>query len=152
MPGAGSESERRISAHEALQTACAAIEEALATDRYADPVAWGGGVERTATTLRAALERHRERSEAPGGTLDEMVRLKPSLASRVAEQRLEHDDLLLKADALGTRLEEQLALARVAVDQIALEGSILVQSVRLHTMRGSDLIYEAYFQDEGGEA
>ena len=127
------------------------MEARLAADRYAEPIAWGSQIQTAVAALQDAIFEHSERAEAPGGTLNEMVRIKPALTRRVEEQREEHADALKKAEALAGRLEEQLSFQQLAVDQLALEGTILLYSVRLHVMRGGDLLYDAYFQDEGGE-
>ncbi len=39
----------------------------------------------------------------------------------------------------------------LAVDLLRLAGAVLNEGVRLHLYRATNLVYEAFFQEEGGE-
>ena len=102
--GAGEPGDRpRVSGYDQLRTAREAVEEALLSPT-GDTVRWQATMTTGLRTLEGAFRRHREVSEAPGGTLDEAVKRLPELARAARGQRLEHGDILEQIDALTAML------------------------------------------------
>jgi hypothetical protein len=141
-----------VSEEELLRSSREAVDAALITAVAADPVRWGTHLHAALGDLRQAFERHSSAAEAADGTLDEVLKQRPALAHAVRRQRREHVELF--ADIAALRDELVNALARKTVDPEALRWRVgaLQDAVRRHMARGSDLLYEAFYQDDGGEA
>lgn len=75
---------------------------------------------------------------------------KPGLMA--ARKRLEHEhaDMLHRAAEIEFEAERQLAAQDFNVELLRLEARVL-HDILLHMARTDSLIYEAYFQLEGGE-
>ena len=137
----------RISAYEALNTGFAALETVLGSAEGPD---WARDALQGLMLLEQGLTRHCEVSEEPGGSLDQIVALKPSLVHATMELRGEHASLRTET----RRLREGLtALSPDALDENNATRRALNElsaAVREHMERGADLLYNAYFQEEGG--
>ena len=144
--------DERVSLHEGLEQARDALEAALSRPAEgAGDLRWGLRLQQALGTLADALEDHRDRAEREGGFLDEIVAEKPALKAEADRLRDDHADLLHRAIRFRARLDEQLAFRRVAVGIAGLEANALFYLVSLHIARARDVVYEAYFQEEGGE-
>jgi Ala-tRNA(Pro) deacylase len=106
---------------------------------------WREGLARALERLLQALAMHVEKTEAPGGLLDEIVEQAPRLAREVDLLREEH---------VALREECLRVLARVRdfeVDaSIRPMGHGLLRRFDVHRHRGADLVYEAFEVDIGG--
>ena len=137
-----------VSGKDRLRVAREAVEDALlvpAADRT-----WLATMTSAVDTLCAAFCRHRDVSEAPGGPLDQAVRRRPELARAATRQRHEHEQILDDIDSVIAALAATEASAADPEDLRWRVGR-LQESVRRHMAKGSDLLYEAFVRDEGGE-
>lgn len=141
----------RIQAHDAMERGAELLDRVLAEDGAEDPIAWGHRMRHAARMLFEAVKQHRDATEAPGGALEALAALKPALVRQLERQRREHHELLVKAEELENEVREELAFDRLDVDTHRLAAVILRESLRLHIYRATNLLYEAYFQEEGGE-
>lgn len=141
----------RIQAHDAMQRSAELMDRVLADDSSADPIAWGHRLRHAARMLFDSVKQHRDATEAEGGALAALAALKPALVRQLERQRREHHELLVKAEELENEIREELAFDRLDVDTHRLAAHILRESLRLHIYRATNLLYEAYFQEEGGE-
>jgi len=142
---------QRFSGYEALRHARQAMDDAIIAPAIGDPLAWGRGLHDALAELADILRRHREASERPGGTLEEMAHLEPRLVPRLDRSRAEHQPLIERADALQETVAAQMAAGKVDVNHLRQEAGRLQSDVRHHMAVGVDLMYEAYERDMGGE-
>ena len=149
--GAGEPGDRpRVSGYDQLRTAREAVEEALLSPT-GDTVTWQATMTTGLRTLEGAFRRHREVSEAPGGTLDEAVKRLPELARAARGQRLEHGDILEEIDALLAKLAGKEDTGPADPEAIRWHVGRLQESIRRHLAKGGDFLYEAFVREEGGE-
>ena len=141
----------RFSGYEALRHARQAMDDAIIAPASGDPIEWGRGLHDALAELADILRRHREASERPGGTLEEMAQLEPRLVPRLERSQSEHVPLIERADGLREAVAAQVAAGRVDVDHLRQEAGRLQSDVRHHMAVGVDLMYEAYERDMGGE-
>ena len=141
----------RIQAHDAMERSGEILDRVLADDPAGDPIAWGHRLRHAARMFFEAVKQHRDATESPDGALDALATLKPALVRQLERQRREHNELLVKAEELEHEVREELAFDRLDVDTHRLAAGILRDSLRLHIYRATNLLYEAYFQEEGGE-
>ena len=139
----------RVSGHDALREARQGLDDALTAP--ADSTNWGESVLACLTLLRDVLGRHERASEAPGGTLDQAVAERPSLAHRARTLRLEHPMLIGDARAIMADLRAAIAVANVDAERIRWKAGALQDAVRRHMAQGTDLLYEAFHREDGGE-
>ena len=95
--------------------------------------------------LRQALLDHVEEVEADDGLLNEMLDQAPRLANRIESVRNEHPDLC-------RRVDQAILDVRGDADVIDLRAEVLdtLSAIARHRQRGSDLVYEGYHIDIGG--
>lgn len=141
----------RIQAQDSMDRSAALLDRVLADEPPADAVAWGHRLRHASRMFFEAVKQHRDATEAPGGALEAVATIKPALTRQIERQRREHDELLMKAEELEHEVREELAFDRLDVDTHRLAAVILRESLRLHIYRATNLLYEAYFQEEGGE-
>lgn len=141
----------QIQGHDALTRSAELMDSVLESDPEPDPVAWGHQLRHATRLYFEAVKQHRDATEAEGGALDALALIKPALMRQLDRQRREHHELLLKAEELEDEVREQLAFARLDTDTARIAALVLRESLRLHMYRATNLLYEAYFQEEGGE-
>ena len=139
----------RVRAHRAeLGESMAAIEHALATEEVPREV-WRRRLRAALTELAGDLREHVELTEAPDGLYAGLRADAPRLAAGVELQLADHVEMLEEVDRVlaerdvGLDGEEALEEHRVAV-------RALLELLRRHRRRGSDLIHQAYGVDIGG--
>lgn len=95
--------------------------------------------------LRQALLDHVEEVEAADGLLNEMLSQAPRLANKIESVRDEHPEL-------SRRLDQAILDVRGDSDVIDLRANVLdtLTAIARHRQRGSDLVYEGYSVDIGG--
>ncbi len=147
---AGTNSESRISEYEALQTALRNLGEALAAPD-SEAQSWAAQLQVCIRAAVSAFERHRDSAEAPNGNLARAAEVKPSLARWVERLKEEHLEIIRKGQRFDGLISELLRFENIPKDRFRLEGGMLRDSILLHMMLGAQLLYEMYFQEEGGE-
>lgn len=140
----------RLSEHEALKRARERMDDAIIAPAAGDPAAWAGGLRDALDELAAVLRQHRERAEAPGGSLDDMAAMAPHLLFRIDRARSEHPTLIGRADDLREDADGQIATGRVDAARLRSEAGRLQTDVRHHMAAGIDLIFEVYDREMGG--
>jgi hypothetical protein len=135
----------------AMRSACDRLDAAIADTDPQDEHAWAERVQKAARTVFIAIERHREITEGPDGTLADMSQQKPALVNQVERQHREHLEMLQRAKEIDTEVERQIAFQEFNLELLRLEASVLRDTLRLHIYRADALLYEAYFREEGGE-
>ena len=95
--------------------------------------------------LRAALLDHIAEVEADDGLLEEMMAQAPRLANQIGVVRDEHPDLCRQVDQI-------ILDVRGSEDVIDLRSGVLdaLTAIARHRQRGSDLVYDGYNIDIGG--
>lgn len=131
---------------EGVLTALSGIVAAPATDRP-------GWVREARSVARAAFEAfrgHAAESEAEGGFLPEVTGRKPGLMATRERLAHEHTDMLHRAEEIETEAGRQLAFDDYNVELLRLQLCILRDILQLHILRSDDVLFEAFFRDEGG--
>jgi len=132
-----------------LRESMSAVETALAAPATAGQARWVQRVQGALMELAGDFREHIDITEGPEGLYREVVRTSPRLSDAVASLTREHqlinahvDDLLARVTAPDVTRD----VARVRDLATALLGRLV-----RHRQRGSDLVYEAYEVDIGGE-
>jgi ATP phosphoribosyltransferase regulatory subunit HisZ len=139
-PSFGAAQERR----EVTRDALARLEDELAGPS-ASPT-WRTEVTSALAELRAAFAAHIDAVEADDGFLADILEEAPRLTAAVNQLEREHVHIPSQIDAL---------LAALATDDpraIREDALALMQAVVRHRQAGSDLVYEAYATDIGGQS
>jgi hypothetical protein len=131
-----------------LRESISALERALAAPAPGRPGGWAQQVRVALAELSADFREHIEITEGPSGLYHGLLGTAPRLSNAVARLAREHAQICGLIDDL---------LARVSgpdigdVDAVRDLGMALLASLVRHRQRGSDLVYEAYAVDIGGE-
>lgn len=131
-----------------LRESIGALEDALAAPATADRVRWAQRVQAALVEVSGDFRTHVDVTEGPKGLYRELLRTSPRLAGAV--DGLTRDHVLI-----GGQIDT--LLARVAdpgvadVDGVRGSGTALLGRLVRHRQRGSDLVFEAYEFDIGGE-
>jgi hypothetical protein len=109
-------------------------------------------VNAAAEELSADFQEHVAITEGPDGLYSELARTAPRLSGSVAALSSEHAsiarllaDLLARVDTSGTEPDAE------DVERVRALGTALLGRLVRHRQRGSDLVYQAYAVDIGGE-
>jgi hypothetical protein len=126
-----------------------AVEQALAAPAPARESAWAERVHVALIELAADFREHINVTEGRTGLYGDLLATAPRLHAAVA--RLIHEHALIK-DQIGD-LVAAAGAAGVAenVDRIREQATALLARLLRHRQHGSDLIFEAYHADIGGE-
>ena len=131
-----------------LRTSMTALEKALATAAPGRLDAWAQRVNVALAELSADFGEHIDITEGPGGLYQGLLTTAPRLSNAVVRLTHEHaqissliEDLLRRAG--GPDVTD--------VDHIRDRGVQLLGKLAHHRQRGSDLVFEAYSVDIGGE-
>lgn len=132
-----------------LRESMNALEHALAAPARADPGQWAERVHVALVELTADLREHIDVTEGEDGLYRDVLATAPRLSEAVTRLTREHGQLAaqvenLLAHARSTRSVEDVNRARDL-------GTALLGTLVRHRQRGSDLVYEAYEVDVGGE-
>lgn len=132
-----------------LRESMSALEDALAAAATADGSRWAHRVEAALVEMSGDFRAHIEITEGDQGLYLELLRSSPRLAGAVDD--LTRDHLLIggQIDKLLTRVTGQDD--SVDVDGFRSTGTALLGRLVRHRQRGSDLVFEAYEFDIGGE-
>ena len=140
----------RLRGHDALHHARERMDAAIVASAE-DAMAWAGGLHDALDELADVLHRHREASERPGGSLDEIERMEPRLSARVERSRSEHQPLIDRTETLRDTVAHQMEGGRVEVNRLRGVAGRLESDFRDHIAAGIELTYEAFERDMGGE-
>ena len=112
----------------------------------AEPETWPDHLRAMLRPLQEAFAAHRAVTEGDDGLYAEVVFDAPRLAGAV-------DGLVAEHDAIGSAMERLAADASVGADADVLRRDALevLDELAQHRQRDSDLVYEAYATDIGGE-
>lgn len=116
-----------------------------------DAMGWAGGLHDALDELADVLRRHRDASERPGGSLDEMQKMEPRLSGRIEQSRSEHQPLIDRAEELRDTVARQMEEGKVEVNHLRGVAGRLESDFRHHIAAGIELTYEAFERDMGGE-
>jgi hypothetical protein len=102
-----------------------------------------------ALDLQRCLAMHIEATEGPDGFHSEMLATAPRLAHDVRILVREHSQLAAMLSDIVSRSGQQATAGNI--DAIQRIGTSLFPTITRHLQHGSDLVYEAYESDLGGE-
>lgn len=132
-----------------LRESMSALEDALAAPASAGQSRWTQRIEAALVEVSGDFRAHIDLTEGPNGLYRELLRTSPRLAGAVDD--LTRDHLLIggQLDKLLTRVAGPGVIADV--DGVRGSGTALLGRLVRHRQRGSDLVFEAYEFDIGGE-
>jgi hypothetical protein len=134
-----------------MRGAMGRLEEAVAAPLRSDPGPWLGRVVAETAVLRDYFAEHLAGTEGPDGYYAGLLAEAPRLAGRI--RRLEHEHRRITAAfEKVSALEARAVRHRSAVDSLRKEVIELLALFARHRQHGSDLLWEAYGFDVGGEA
>lgn len=126
-----------------------AVEQALAAPTPGREAYWAERVHVALVELAADFRVHVDITEGPSGLYGELVATAPRLAGKVA--RLTRAHVLIQE-----RVDDALARAGAPdvtehVDELRAHATAMLAELLRHRQYGSDLVFEAYAVDIGGE-
>lgn len=132
-----------------LRESMSALEDALAAPATADRLRWAQRVQAALAEVSGDFRAHIDITEGHRGLYREVLTSSPRLTGAVGG--LTRDHVLI-----GGQLEELLTRVTAPdgtadVDGVRTSGTALLGGLVRHRQRGSDLVYEAYAIDIGGE-
>lgn len=132
-----------------LREAMGELENAIAAPAVDNLAEWTDGVRTALAQLREDFATHLAVTEGPGGLHEELVVVAPRLVHAVDRLTLEHATI---GDAIGTVSDRLDAVTEEAdADGVRDEATDLLVRLARHRQRGSDLLWQAYSSDVGGE-
>ena len=132
-----------------LRESISALEDALAAPAAGDRVRWAQRVHVAVVELAGDLREHVDLTEGPDGLYREVLTTTPRLSGAVDALTREHVLIRGQVDSLLARVEASDVVADV--DRVRDLGTALLGRLVRHRQRGSDLVFEAYEFDIGGE-
>lgn len=134
-----------------------ALEQALAAPVPGGPMAWVQKVSAALLGLSGDFRDHVELTEGPAGLYGRVIRSSPRLAHQVEKLTQDHatltelmsDLLTLVGKAAGSFARGDSMLDDL--DEVRERGTTLIAALVRHRQRGSDLMYEGYTLDIGGQ-
>jgi len=132
-----------------LRESMSALEDALAAPAVGDRARWAERVHVAAVELAGDFRQHVDITEAPDGLHREILTASPRLSGAVTTLTREHVLIRGQVDSLLARVGPSDVLSDV--DRVRDLGTALLGRLVRHRQRGSDLVYEAYEFDIGGE-
>jgi hypothetical protein len=126
-----------------------ALEQALAAPAPGRAGRWAERVYVALVELDGDFREHVGITEGDGGLYQDLLATAPRLAGQVARLTREHS-------TIKEHLDEALAIAgdpnvSEQVEQVREHATALITRLVHHRQRGSDLVFEAYAVDVGGE-
>ncbi len=132
-----------------LRESMDALEQSLAAPAPGRAAAWTERVQAALVELSADLRIHVEVTEGPDGLHHAVVATAPRLSTVVARLGREHGELVACVDELLEHLGRGADGDGVAAARE--RGTALLGQLVRHRQRSSDLVFEAYQADIGGE-
>ncbi len=127
----------------AIRDSLSELEDRLAA--AAASAGWRNDVISGYRQLREAFLAHVAEVEGNDGILADLIETAPRVANMVALLEREHVTITERMDDLLERIPS------ISPDEIREQSLELMRSLVLHRQRGSDLVYEAYATDLGGQ-
>jgi hypothetical protein len=133
------------------------LEQALAAPVPSGPIQWVQNVSAALLELSGDFRDHVELTEGPSGLYARVNRTSPRLSHQVLRLTQDHktltelisDLLTLVGKAAGSFARGDSM--RADVDEVRDRGTALIAALVRHRQRGSDLMYEGYTVDIGGQ-
>lgn len=139
----------RRAQHDALRELRLAMDDAI-TSPSLDETAWVSELTALLSRLERIFARHVHETEAPDGSLEEILHLKPHLSSRVRRVKEEHVALRASIAGLHQAMQQcRTSPLAINVETLRCEAGHLADAIRMHQARGVDLVYEAHYRVEG---
>jgi hypothetical protein len=132
-----------------LRESMSAVETALAAPATAGQARWVQRVHVALMELAGDFREHVDITEGPEGLYREVVRTSPRLSDAVASLTHEHQLISAHVDDLLARMTTPDVTRDV--DRVRDLATALLGRLVRHRQRGSDLVFEAYEVDIGGE-
>jgi hypothetical protein len=135
-----------------LRTTIRELTRALEAPAVGRESAWMERVVPRLEALQSDIDEHIERTEAEDGLYDEIRTAQPRLSNQVRRLIADHEvlrDRIAACHALATHATG--APDPVIVKTVRNDASHIVSLLQRHRQRGSDLIFEAYETDIGGD-
>ena len=132
-----------------LREAMGDLENAIASPAIDNLEEWTAAVRTALDQLREDFDTHLAVTEGPGGLHEELVVVAPRLVHNVDRLTLEHVTIAEGIAAVGIRLDAVAELDDV--DGVREAATDLLVRLAKHRQRGSDLLWQAYSSDVGGE-
>jgi hypothetical protein len=132
-----------------LRESMNALEIALAAPAPGRLGAWAERVHAALVELRADFREHIDITEGPEGLYHGLLATAPRLSHAVARLTREHAQITDGLDHLLSSVSERGV--DEDIDRVRDLGTALLGRLVLHRQSGSDLVYEAYQADIGGE-
>jgi len=132
-----------------LRESMSALETALATPAVGGRARWGQRVHVALVELTGDFREHIAITEGPDGLYRDLLKTSPRLSDAVGALAREHAQITGQADDLLARLTTPDVTADI--DSVRDLGTALLGRLVRHRQRGSDLVFEAYEVDIGGE-
>jgi hypothetical protein len=123
-----------------------AVEQALAAPAPGRQAPWAERVQAALVELAGDFRDHVEITEGPNGVYGDLLVTAPRLQGAVAALTREHAVIKAQVDELIDAAD-----GSADVDELREGGTALLARLHRHRQRGSDLIFEAYEADIGGE-
>jgi len=132
-----------------LRESMSALEGALAAPATADQVRWAQRVQVALVELAGDFREHIDITEGPNGLYRDLLKTSPRLSDAVASLKREHVLIRGLVDELLARVTAPDVIEDV--ERVRDLGTALLGRLVRHRQRGSDLLFEAYEFDIGGE-
>jgi len=132
-----------------LRESMSALEAALAAPAIAGQARWAQRVHGALMELAGDFREHVEITEGPEGLYRDVVRTSPRLSDAVENLTREHLLINGHVDELMVRVSTPEVTGEV--DRVRDLATALLGRLVRHRQRGSDLVFEAYEVDIGGE-
>jgi hypothetical protein len=133
-----------------LRESMSALEDALAAPATADQARWAERVHAALVEFSSDFREHIDITEGADGLYRDLLETSPRLSGAVAGLAHEHVLICRQVDDLLARVTAPDVTG--GVDRIRDLGTTLLGRLVRHRQRGSDLVFEAYQFDIGGEA
>src|SRR5680860_1170644 len=132
-----------------LRESMSALEYALAAPAIAGQARWVQRVHVALVELSGDFRAHVDITEGPDGLYRDLLKTSPRLSDAVTSLTREHALITGQVDDLLSRVATPDVIEDV--DRVRDLGTALLGTLVRHRQRGSDLVFEAYEVDIGGE-
>ena len=132
-----------------LRESMSALEDALAAPATADQARWAQRVHVALVELSGDFREHIDLTEGPNGLYRDLFKTSPRLSDAIAGLTREHAQISGQVDSLVAHATAPDV--NEDVDRVRELGTGLLGRLVRHRQRGSDLVFEAYQFDIGGE-
>ena len=132
-----------------LRDSMSALEDALAAPASADHARWAQRVHVALVELSGDFRAHIDITEGPNGLYRDLLETSPRLSGAVARLTGEHTLIRGQVDNVLARVTAPAVVEDV--DRVRDLGTALLGRLVRHRQRGSDLVFDAYDFDIGGE-